>query len=104
MKWLAFLAGAAAATLPQPAMAEQRIVCTMAVEMGSTAPLVREGRCDERISPASTFKIAISLMGFDAGILEDRDHPEWPFREGYADWMPIWRQPATPETWLRDSV
>jgi beta-lactamase class D len=104
MKRLIFLIGAAMVSLSQPAVAEQRIVCTMAVEMGSDEPLVREGNCDEPMSPASTFKIAISLMGFDAGILADKDHPEWPFREGYADWNPIWRQATTPETWLRDSV
>ena len=28
-----------------------------------------EGDCDKRYPPCSTFKIAISLMGFDAGIL-----------------------------------
>lgn len=104
MNWLTYLVGATVVMLSLPAAAEQRVVCTMAIEIGTAEPLVREGSCDERMSPASTFKIAISLMGFDAGILEDGDHPEWPFREGYADWIPTWRQATTPETWLRDSV
>src|SRR5690606_12726087 len=25
-------------------------------------------------------------------------------REGYADWRPEWRQPATPAHWMRESV
>src|SRR5690606_6997768 len=32
------------------------------------------------------------------------DQPAWPFREGYADWNPKWRQTTTPRTWMRDSV
>ncbi|WP_198430612.1 penicillin-binding transpeptidase domain-containing protein [Roseobacter sp. TSBP12] len=54
-----------------------------------TGHLVAEGLCDKRISPASTFKIAISLMGFDSGILTGSERPEWPFKVGYLDWRPI---------------
>ena len=37
----------------------------------ATKRIVREqGACDTRITPASTFKIAISLMGCDAGFLD----------------------------------
>jgi len=86
------------------ASADERVVCTLAQEIGSATPLVRQGQCNDRISPASTFKVAISLMGFDAGILSTPDVPELPFREGYADWNPKWRQPTTPTSWMRDSV
>jgi beta-lactamase class D OXA-29 len=34
-----------------------------------------EGEYENRYTPASTFKIAISLMGFDSGILIDEMHP-----------------------------
>lgn len=102
-KTLSFLA-AFLMTLASPLAAQGRIVCTVAVELGSAAPLVRDGACAERISSASTFKIAISLMGFDSGIFTAPDAPEWPFREGYADWNPKWRQATTPATWMRDSV
>lgn len=87
-----------------PLAAQGRVVCTLAVEVGSSAPLIRDGTCDERISAASTFKIAISLMGFDSGIFTAPDAPEWPFEEGYADWNPKWRQATTPASWMRDSV
>ncbi|WP_182912968.1 class D beta-lactamase [Paracoccus onubensis] len=91
-------------SLALPAAAKERVVCTVAVEAGSSVPLVHNGSCDERISAASTFKIAISLMAFDSGIFVAPDKPEWPFKEGYADWNPKWRQATTPASWMRDSV
>lgn len=90
--------------LALPARADERVVCTLAQEVGSAEPILEEGDCDTRISPASTFKIAISLMGFDSGIFTSQDAPEWPFKESYADWNPKWKQPTTPKTWMRDSV
>jgi len=87
-----------------PANAEERVICSLAVEIGSPTPLIREGNCDNQISAASTFKIAISLMGFDAGLFSTPDAPEWPFQEGYADWNPKWKQATTPRSWMRDSV
>ena len=95
--------------LAGPAVAESRIVCTLieeAVGPAAEAPrsLVREGDCDERYSPASTFKIAISLMGFDAGILTTATDPVMPFRDGYVDWREAWKQPADPTRWMKESV
>lgn len=98
------LVGVVLMALPLPAAAEQRVVCTLAVDVETSEPLIEDGSCNERISSASTFKIAISLMAFDSGIFTASDQPEWPFQEGYADWNPKWRQSTKPETWMRDSV
>lgn len=87
-----------------PALAQERVVCTFVTELGAPATLLQEGDCEERMSPASTFKVAISLMGFDAGIFTAPDEPEWPFKQGYADWNPKWKRATTPESWMRDSV
>lgn len=54
-------------------------------------------------SPCSTFKIALSLMGFDAGILRNGADPEWTCREEYNANLAIWRQPHTPSTWIKNS-
>jgi beta-lactamase class D len=51
--------------------------------------LKTEGDCDKRYAPMSTFKIPLSLMGFDSGILVDEMHPVWPFKEGYVDWREV---------------
>ena len=58
---------------------------------------------EERISPCSTFKIALSLMGYDAGILIDETNPTWDFQDGYDDWLVSWRAPLTPKSWMHYS-
>ncbi len=58
---------------------------------------------DEQISPCSSFKMALSVMGYDAGILQDEATPTWDFKEGYDDWLASWRVPQTPLSWMRTS-
>lgn len=87
-----------------PARADGATICTIALDADTGHRLVEEGACKIRQSPASTFKIAISLMGYDAGILHTPDLPEWPFEEGYVDWRKAWRAPANPARWMRESV
>lgn len=65
--------------------------------------LEKAGHCNKRHSPCSTFKIAISLMGYDSGFLVDETHPELPFKEGYVDWLEIWKQPHNPRSWMKHS-
>lgn len=60
-------------------------------------------RIDERVTPCSTFKIALSLMGFDSGILVDEVMPIWLFQEGYDDFLELWKNPQTPRSWLKNS-
>ena len=97
-------AGVFLLALPAASLADVRPVCTLVVEAGTGAAVLREGDCGTRWSPASTFKVPLALMGFDAGILTSPETPEVPFRAGYVDWRPEWRRPATPRTWMRDSV
>lgn len=78
--------------------------CTLIVDAASGASVMREGRCDQRVTPASTFKIAISLMGFDSGVLRDEHTPYLPYKQHYAAWNPSWRQGTDPARWLRESV
>lgn len=87
-----------------PAQAETVVVCTAVADADTGAVLKREGECDTRATPASTFKIPISLMAFDAGFLEDVHRPALPFREGYADWVPAWRSTTDPARWMTESV
>jgi beta-lactamase class D len=78
--------------------------CTILLDAASGKQLLREGQCGERVTPASTFKIAISLMGYDSGVLRDEHAPQLPFKEGYVDWRPAWRVPADPARWMQESV
>ncbi|MCF8482788.1 MAG: class D beta-lactamase [Rhodospirillum sp.] len=85
--------------------AESTVLCTVAVEAESGAVIRKEGEgCEGRVTSASTVKIAIALMGYDAGFLKDEAAPELPFKEGYVDWRESWRQPTGPARWIRESV
>lgn len=57
----------------------------------------------ERASPCSTFKIVLSLMGYDAEILKDEKNPNWAFQEGYDTYLESWRAPQNPTSWMKES-
>ena len=78
--------------------------CTEIVDAGSGAPVLLRGRCDQRVTPASTFNIVVSLMGFDSGILVDAHTPRLPFKAGYADWNASWRTATDPAAWITNST
>lgn len=58
---------------------------------------------NKRMSPCSTFKIPLSLMGYDASVLTDELNPTWDFQEGYDDWLVSWRSPQSPLSWMKYS-
>lgn len=78
--------------------------CTLIVDAASGRALQRDGDCDTRITPASTFNIAVSLMGFDSGILRDARSPLLPYRDGYVSWNPAWRRATDPTSWIKNST
>lgn len=65
--------------------------------------IVQEGDCIARHSPCSSFKIAISLMGYNEGILTDEIQPVLPFKKGYVNYMRSWKQPHNPTLWIKNS-
>lgn len=82
-----------------------REVCTAVADAASGKVMVERGDCSTRVTPASTFKIAISLMGYDSGFLKDEHRPVLPYRQGYIDWAGgDARLPTDPARWIRDSV
>ena len=99
---LRLLAPCALLALCLPAHAKN--VCTVVADAHNGNILLRKGDCDTRVTPASTFKIALAVMGFDAGVLVDENAPSLPFREGYPDWIAEWRRDTSPARWLKHSV
>lgn len=93
------------ASLCATTQVEAKTVCTIVVDEAAVEVLHQVGDCDSRVTPASTFKIALALMGFDAGVLQDAHTPALPFHEGYADWGgDNWRQTTDPQRWMKFSV
>ncbi len=89
--------------LASPAIAGSN--CFMAMENNKiiSSPNQEKNSCKVRHTPCSTFKIAISLMGYNERILTDEIHPEWPFEEGYVDYVEAWKQPHDPTKWIKNS-
>lgn len=83
-----------------------RELCTLFVDAASGQTVLKTGQhCAKRVTPASTFKLAISVMGFDSGILTDTKTPSWPYQVGYPDWAgDAWRRDINPTDWMKVSV
>ncbi len=75
--------------------------CFMAKENNTI--IKQEGDCKSRHAPESTFKIPLSLMGYDSGIFVNETLPEWPFKEGYDYYINVCKGPHNPRMWMRDS-
>ncbi|RWK05841.1 class D beta-lactamase [Mesorhizobium sp.] len=79
------------------------IHCTLIQDSESGATLYQDGVCDRRVSPASTFKVPLALIGYDAGILSDQHTPSWDYK---AEFNAVKRDRKTvdPAIWERDSI
>jgi beta-lactamase class D len=84
--------------------AEARTICTIVAE-DTGRVILEEGDCTSRATPASTFKIALAVMGFDSGFLQDAETPKLTFKAGDPDWGGAeWREATTPRRWIKYSV
>ncbi len=82
----------------------QPVSCTIVADAASGKVLVRQGPCDHRFSPCSTFKLPLAVMGFDSGILEDAHHPLWKYQPHFNAGIQRHRQDTDPTIWLKESV
>lgn len=60
-----------------------------------------DNRCNQRIAPDSTFKIPLSLMAFNQGLINQNTIFKW---DGKKEDLPEWNQDQTPAGWLQYSV
>lgn len=102
MRW--FLVAAALAAFPvAPAIAGT--LCTVVADVADGRILLEQGDCRTRVTPASTFKIPLAVIGFDSGFLTGVHAPLLKTRAGDPDWGgDAWRQPTDPVRWLKYSV
>lgn len=92
----------AAAVLAAPARAAED--CFLATDLESGRVLAKQGLCATRHPPNSTFKIALALMGYDAGLLKSETQPVFEPPEGADLARPQTRGPQTPRSWMEHSV
>ena len=103
MRRSAFLALVASCLIAAPG-AKAAEICTLIADGESGAVILERGDCRTRVTPASTFKVPLAVMGFDAGFLTAPDAPVLDFQEGYPDWIAEWLRPTDPAAWMRHSV
>ncbi|MFN4172161.1 MAG: class D beta-lactamase [Pseudorhodobacter sp.] len=85
--------------------AQADTICTLVVDAPTGAVVREEGDCRSRVTPASTFKVPLAVMAYDAGILTDAYHPVMAFRAGDPDWGGAnWKKDTDPAHWMRHSV
>lgn len=75
--------------------------CFIAKENGTV--LKNEGNCNTPYAPESTFKIALSLIGFDSGIFKTETDPSWSLPECTDPYINVCKGNHNPRTWMRDS-
>lgn len=75
--------------------------CFLAKENGTV--LKQEGECKRAYAPESTFKIALSLIGFDSGILHKESCPTWSLPKDTDPFINVCKGDHNPRTWMRDS-
>ena len=84
---------------------QAREVCTIVADQASGQVLLERGDCRTRVTPASTFKVALAAMGFDAGLLQSPGRPVHAPREGDPTWGGApWRRASTPVDWMEHSI
>lgn len=103
------LAAASLAILPllgvQAHAYEKTMACMLVVEADSGKVLTKEGAgCATRVSPASTFKVPLAVMGFESGILKDGHDPIWPYKKEYKAELEFWRHDTDATRWEEKSV
>lgn len=105
MQHASILLPALAAALSLPLTVHAETLCTLVMDAADGRVLWEQGDCQTRVTPASTFKVPLAVMGFDSGFLEDAHAPVLPYKVGYPDWGgENWRQPTDPTRWLKYSV
>ncbi|MEP2532915.1 penicillin-binding transpeptidase domain-containing protein [Shimia sp.] len=92
--------------LPQLARAtETTTLCTLVTRVSDGATIHHTGTgCDTRYSPASTFKLALALIGYETNLLASPDAPAIDYDPAINAPFSIWRETTYPRRWLRYSV
>ncbi|MCZ2497379.1 class D beta-lactamase [Xylophilus sp. Kf1] len=88
---------------PVPVRADT--LCTVIADAADGRLLLEQGDCRTRVTPASTFKIPLAVIGFESGYLTSPHAPVLHRQPGDPDWGgDAWRQPTDPTRWLKYSV
>lgn len=102
--FLAFVVLAAGTLVSAAAFSQTATLCTLIVDAQTREPVLETGDCTTPVTPASTFKVPLAVVGFDSGVLVDPHTPALAFEPGDPDWIEAWRQDTDPARWMQHSV
>ncbi|RYD34073.1 MAG: hypothetical protein EOP85_20175, partial [Verrucomicrobiaceae bacterium] len=88
---------------PAPASLGKR-GCLVIIDAHTGMTLVRQGPCEVRQTPCSSFKLPLAVMGFDSGILKGEHEPAWDFPPAAAGLRPEEKTKIDPTSWESISV
>lgn len=94
----------ACSTQPQKEDFPNKDVCFLLFNLktGTFEKIINQARCEERFPAASTFKIPLAIMAFDAKILKGPDSIlKW---DGKKKFLPAWEKDQTALSWMKESV
>ena len=81
--------------------------CILIADATTGNTLYERGECTRRVSPCSSFKLPLALMGFDSGILQSPESPRWTLKPEFRP-LPSPRDReyllVSPALWQSDSV
>jgi len=79
--------------------------CTIIADAATGSIIHRQGTCDRRFSPMSSFKFPLAVMGFDSGILIGPHDPVWELKPEYkASKREQAYKKVDPAIWEKDSI
>lgn len=73
------------------------------LKKNSFEEVIGDQRCQLRVPAGSTFKVALSVMGFDSGVLKNEQEPVFKWNKTPTVIEP-WNKDHNPTSWMRDSV
>lgn len=79
-------------------------VCVMVFNLKTSTfvELINRKRCEQRLPAASTFKIPLAIMSFDAKVLKDENSSfKW---DGKKRFLEAWNADQTAKSWMTNSV
>lgn len=98
------VAAAACAIIACATAAFAEETCTVIVDVQTSETLMREGICDRRLAPQSSFKLPLALMGYDSGILVDEHTPRWDYKPEFGGFRDEEKTAHDPASWEKISV
>ncbi|RWX75989.1 class D beta-lactamase [Neorhizobium lilium] len=88
---------------PAAAWAADPLRCTVIIDAKTGERLYRQGDCDKPVYPQSTFKLALAMMAYDAGILKSEHEPLWKYQAKF-NRSAREQKDTDPVIWERDSI